>query len=287
MAARVPIIGIFDSGVGGLTIFQAVRERLPQAFFCYLSDNGNFPYGVKSEADVLRCTLDATQRFISRFGLDLLIIACNTASTIALERLRQRHTIPVIGVVPAIKPAVQMSRSRTIGLLATPGTISRPYTDTLIRDFASGARVLKCGSGLLVKLAEAKLKGEVVQDELVRQEVMPLFAASPTEDFKRLDTIVLGCTHFPLLKEELTRVVPWPVQWVDSSQAIAARAAHLLTEETIPGSGGDKAPTVGSVAGRGDTPSGIGPFGVTRLDADAQRFDTVVKAYGFSGITLV
>ena len=285
MGKCTPVIGIFDSGVGGLTILEAVRQRLPHARFVYLSDNGNFPYGVKSEADVIRCTVDATLRFVARYDLELLIIACNTASTVALDRLRTTHKIPVIGVVPAIKPAVQMSRTRTIGLLATPGTISRPYTDTLIRDFASGARVLKCGSGLLVKLAEAKLKGETVSDDLVLQEVKPLFTASPAEDFKRLDTIVLGCTHVPLLKDELTRVVPWPVQWVDSSQAIAARAVYLLTELRPEASVQEHGILDTSLENQ--PPGVMGPFGVTRLDADARRFEAVLKTYGFSGIELV
>jgi glutamate racemase len=286
MTLGSPVIGIFDSGVGGLTIFRAVSERVPEGRYYYLSDNGNFPYGVKSEADVVRCTLEATQRFVARFGIELLIIACNTASTVALDRLRAILKIPVIGVVPAIKPAVQMSRTKTIGLLATPGTIARPYTESLIREFASGARVLKRGSGVLVKLAEAKLKGDSVDDGLVRDEVMPLFDASPRESFKQLDTIVLGCTHFPLLREELDRIVPWPVQWVDSSQAIAARARYLLAEAGMVHLEGLSTDAPSSGDGVGVSPW-IGPFGVTRLDSDAKRIENMVKSYGFTSIEIV
>lgn len=286
MASGSPVIGVFDSGVGGLTIFQAVSERIPEGHYYYLSDNAHFPYGVKSEAEVVRCTSEATQRFVARFGIELLIIACNTASTVSLQRLRATLKIPVIGVVPAIKPAVQMSRTKTIGLLATPGTIARPYTDSLIHEFASSARVLKRGSGVLVKLAEAKLKGESVDDNLVRDEIMPLFEASPQEPYKKLDTVVLGCTHFPLLCDEFNRVVPWPVQWVDSSQAIAARAHYLLVQSGMVHSGELSPDGLTGSDGARRKPW-IGPFGVTRLDGDAKRFENVAKAYGFSGIELV
>jgi glutamate racemase len=286
MTSSSPAIGVFDSGVGGLTIFQAVSERIPEGRYFYLSDNANFPYGVKSEAEVVRCTLEASQRFVSRFGIELLIIACNTASTVALERLRSTLKIPVIGVVPAIKPAVQMSRTKTIGLLATPGTIARHYTESLIREFASGARVLRHGSGALVKLAEAKLKGEPVDPTIVKAEIMPLFEASPQEPYKKLDTVVLGCTHFPLIQDELNQVVPWPVQWVDSSQAIAARAHYLLVESGMVNSG-ELSPEARPAGDEARQKPWIGPFGVTRLDGDAKRFENVVKAYGFTSLELV
>ncbi len=229
----LPVIGVFDSGVGGLSIFTAVQARVPGARYFYCSDNAHFPYGVRTDEDVTACTLQATSRFIAKCGVDILVVACNTASTIALPHLRAQYQIPVVGVVPAIKPAAQMSRSGTIALLATPATVQRPYTDELIQTFAAGRRVLRLGSSRMVQMAEDKLRGHTVDIAELRAELAPLFAQSPPEPQRRLDTVVLGCTHFPLLVPELTAAAPWDVQWIDSSQAIAARVEYLLVEQNL------------------------------------------------------
>ncbi len=227
---RPPLIGLFDSGVGGLSVYDAVRRKLPSARLAYCADNAHFPYGTKSEADVIRAVLDTTARFVRAAGLDFLVIACNTASTIALKAAREALAVPVIGVVPAIKPAAMLSRTGTIALLATKAAAQTAYADDLIRTHAAQSRVLRAGSSRLVELAEAKLRGESVSVDDVRGEIAPLFAESPQGPDRRLDTVVLGCTHFPLLVAELTAAAPWPVRWLDSGDAIATRVEHLAHE---------------------------------------------------------
>lgn len=227
---RPPAVGLFDSGVGGLSVFEAVRRRLPCATLSYCADNANFPYGTKTEAEVLRAVLEATDRFVRVARLDFLVIACNTASTIALKALREAHSVSVIGVVPAIKPAALLSRTGTIALLATKAAAQTVYADDLIKTFAAQSKVLRAGSSRLVELAEAKLRGHAPALEDVRDEIRPLFEASPPEAATRLDTIVLGCTHFPLLADELAEAAPWPVRWLDSGDAIATRVENLANE---------------------------------------------------------
>ncbi|MBE0505919.1 MAG: glutamate racemase [Marinospirillum sp.] len=221
-----PIL-VFDSGVGGLSVVQALRERMPDLPLVYACDNAAFPYGLKSDiwlkqrvASVIRC-------LISEIQPCLLVVACNTASTVALPELRELCSIPVVGVVPAIKPAALMTRSGHIALLATQGTISRPYTQQLIDEFAADCEVLKVGSNQLVQLAEIHLAGGEVADAQLLEILQPLLAEP------RLDTVVLGCTHFPLLQPQLVRVAEaagaqhW--QWIDSGAAIARRVLHLLS----------------------------------------------------------
>lgn len=265
-----PAIGVFDSGVGGLSIFEAVRRRLPGARYAYCSDNGNFPYGTKSEDEVVRVTQAGAERFIAKAGLDLLIIACNTASTVALPHLRSKFAVPVVGVVPAIKPAAAMTRTRTIALLATPGTVARAYTDELIQSFAPSCRVIRLGSRLLMGMAERKLRGEPVSVGEIRADIQPMFDQSPSEEFKRLDTVVLGCTHFPLLLAELEAAAPWPVQWIDSSEAIAARTEYLMTNLGI------------DVRTVRDVPPPIAYF--TQFDAGAEALRPALEGRGFAGL---
>jgi glutamate racemase len=229
-AGQPPRVGVFDSGVGGLSVLAALRGRLPGAIFAYCSDNAHFPYGTRAEDDVVECVHTATSAFIQRCGLDLLVLACNTASTVALPKLRSTFTLPVVGVVPAIKPAAQASRTRAIGLLATPGTVLRPYIDELIEAHAAHCRVVRAGSSRLVEVAEAKLRGKAVDKGVLRAEIAPLFAEDQPGQ-ARIDVVVLGCTHFPLLATELAAAAPWPVRWVDSSEAVAARTAYLLLEK--------------------------------------------------------
>ena len=223
-----PVVGIFDSGVGGLTIAEAVAERLPGVSLAYVADNRNFPYGLLTDEEVVAKTLAAASQLAASAPLVALVIACNTASTVALSALREALSpLPIVGVVPAIKPAAAASRSGTIGLLATPGTVRRPYVDALLREHGHGVRLLRLGSSELVRLAEAKLRGEPIDRAVVAAELRPLFAESPS-GAARLDTVVLGCTHFPLLRAELAAVAPWPVAWRDSGAAVATRTAHVL-----------------------------------------------------------
>jgi glutamate racemase len=227
---RLPTIGVFDSGMGGLTVLAALRELLPGAAYRYAFDNAHFPYGTKTEAEVVEYTTACIARLVEGHGADVVVIACNTASVTALAAARARFAVPIVGTVPAIKPAAAQSITKTIALLATPGTVLRPYTDDLERQFAQGCLVLRRGSSKLVELAERKMHGEQIPLAEVAAELKPLFDASPQEASKRLDTIVLGCTHFPLLAAEIAAAAPWPVRLVDPGPAIAARARTVIAE---------------------------------------------------------
>ncbi len=220
-----PTFMIFDSGVGGLTIYQEIRRLLPAAEYIYASDNEAFPYGTKEELEVVARVNKVLHRLMSKYLPDLLVVACNTASTVALPKIRDSIAIPVVGVVPAIKPAAALSRTKVIGLLATPGTVQRAYTQNLIDEFARDCTVVRVGSSELVGIAEDKLRGRSPNVERVRAIIAPLFGPGPAA---KLDAVVLGCTHFPLLKDELMAAAPREVIWMDSGRAIAKRVRYLL-----------------------------------------------------------
>ncbi|WP_320820232.1 glutamate racemase [Thalassolituus sp.] len=212
---------IFDSGVGGLSILQEVRQLLPNLKLSYLMDNAAFPYGIQPDDILLRRIVNVCRSAVEVLQPDLLIIACNTASTIALPALREQLAIPVVGVVPAIKLAANSAHGGHIGLLATPATINRTYTDDLITQFASGCTVHRFGSSELVLLAEEFMLGHDV-DRAVIDHIGKWIDSTPT-----MTHIVLGCTHFPLLTPLLQ--TQWPkIQWTDSGTAIARRVKQLL-----------------------------------------------------------
>ncbi len=223
-------VGVFDSGVGGLSILSSITRALPWVRLSYCCDNLNFPYGTKSDEDVIRLSVDITSRYFAEAKFDVLVIACNTASTIALASVRAALPIPVVGVVPAVKPAAAASHTKVIGVLATPGTIRRPYLADLIREFAADCEVVTCGSSALVQLAERKLRGDIGTDDEFRHEIGEIIAGCA----RGLDQLVLGCTHFPLITEELRRVLPAGVQFVDSGEAVAARVAVIGQELKLP-----------------------------------------------------
>ncbi len=219
-------VGVFDSGVGGLSILEAISTAIPEVDLSYCCDNENFPYGTKTESVVIDCATEITKKFVEHGQIDVLVIACNTASTVALPKIRSLLAIPVVGVVPAVKPAAERSKSKVIGILATPATISRPYLESLIQEFAKDFRVIKCGSSELVEMAERKLRGEALSTEAIRRELKPIIDALP----HGVDQLVLGCTHFPLLAEEIRRVLPESVAFVDSGQAVAARVRTVFSD---------------------------------------------------------
>ncbi|MGB5326249.1 MAG: glutamate racemase, partial [Pseudomonadales bacterium] len=193
----------------------------------YLSDNAAFPYGNKPAAELVRRALDVVLTAQQRWQADLLVIACNTASTVALPALREQLDIPVVGVVPAIKTAAALTKTGSFGLLATPGTVARDYTRELIATFAQGQHVFSVGSSELVELAEAHIYGAPLQRERIAA-ILDAFEAQPGGE--HIDTLVLGCTHFPLLRDELQALRPgWLL--VDSGPAIATRVKDLLQLE--------------------------------------------------------
>lgn len=216
---------VFDSGMGGLTIVESLKNRGFSGRISYAADNGFFPYGDKSDRDLMRRITKVSLALYEQVKPDIFVIACNTASTLALEIVRTVLPIPIVGTVPAIKPASAMTQTGTIGVLATPGTLKRAYTDALVQAFARQRNVLTYGSVALVELAERHAAGEAVSDEALAHELKALFG-QPGGD--QIDTIVLACTHFPLLRDRLERLLPANVQMVDSGDAIARRTMNLL-----------------------------------------------------------
>jgi glutamate racemase len=223
--AAAPVILAADSGLGGLTIVAEIRMALPQARLAYLCDNAFFPYGTRPDAELLAHFLDVMNRAIARVQPDLIVTACNTISTICLPQLRAATSIPVVGVVPAVKPAAQQSKRKIIGLLATPATVNRPYTDDLIQRYAAACTVLRIGSAELVEMAEAKLLGQVVDRDRLARILAPFFDKPAAS---RPDVVVLACTHFPLLRAELEAAGPADVAWIDSGAAVARRVVDVL-----------------------------------------------------------
>lgn len=226
--SRAPIILIFDSGLGGLTVFAEVARLLPGARLIYAADDAAFPYGELEEGALVARVMSVMERLITRCGPDIIVIACNTASTLVLSHLRARFPqIPFVGTVPAIKPAASQSRSGMISVLATPGTVARDYTRELISTYAAHCEVTLAGSSLLAPLAEAYMQGEAVEDAAIAHEIAPAFVST---DEGRTDCIVLACTHYPLLLGQFERLAPWPVTWIDPAPAIARRTAQVLRE---------------------------------------------------------
>ena len=216
----------FYSGVGGLTVLAAARAALPGAYFAYLADDAGFPYGRLAPAALLERIEAAIGAALAVFSADAVVIACNTASTLALPALRARcPAVPFVGTVPAIKPAAAASRSRLISVLATPATVARDYTHRLVAEFAAGCEVTLVGSDVLAVLAEGEMRGTPIDDSAMAREIAPAFVERAG---RRTDQIVLACTHYPLLAERMARLAPWPVQFVDPAPAIARRLADVL-----------------------------------------------------------
>jgi glutamate racemase len=218
-----PIL-LFDSGVGGLTVLGELRKVLPQAPVIYAADMAGLPYGTKTEAQVTARVAGLLGRMTERFAPRLVCIACNTASTIALGMVREVLEVPVVGTVPAIKPAAAMTRSGVIGLLGTQATIRQAYVDRLEQEFAGGKRLLRYGGPGLVEAAEAKLRGEPVDPAAIIRAAEALRSMPGGED---IDTLVLACTHFPLLEEELAQAFGPGVRFVHGAEGIARRIAQL------------------------------------------------------------
>lgn len=221
----------FDSGVGGLSVLAETQKLLPLAPIVYVADNAGYPYGTKSEAEIAARVPALLGRLAERYHPRLIVIACNTASTIALQHVRAALDIPIVGTVPAIKPAALASKTRAIGVLGTQATIRQPYVDKLSAEFASDCLVLRYGSARLVDLAEAKLRGEAIALADVRAELDGLLG-QPGGD--RVDHVVLACTHFPLLRDDLAAVAPAHVRFLDGAAGIARRVAHLTDGQDWP-----------------------------------------------------
>lgn len=253
----------FDSGVGGLSVLAPTAALLPHAPLVYVADSAGFPYGTRSEAEIAARVPALLGRLAERFAPRLIVIACNTASTIALTAVRAALDLPIVGTVPAIKPAAEASRSRVIGVLGTDATVRQPYVDDLAARFAGDCTVLRHGSAELVELAEAALRGTPPPKERLQAVLAGLFD-QPGGD--RLDMIVNACTHFPLLEEELRNAAPHPVAFVDGGPGIARRVAHLTEGQAWPDS----------------RPAGRAVF--TGLDEKARALAPALARYGLESI---
>ena len=222
--AEAPI-GVFDSGVGGLTILSALRKELPYENYVYFGDTANCPYGTRSDAEIIALSIQAN-RFLIEYGVKLIVVACNTASLAALSALRSTFSVPFVGVVPAVELAARATKTGRIGIAATNQTAKSLYLRQLIDDFTDGMQTFAIGCPELVTLVErGELDGPIVE-ETVRQSLQPLLK----ED---VDVIVLGCTHFPVLRPVIERVAGHSVKVIDNALAIARYTQSVLDAEAL------------------------------------------------------
>ncbi|MEG3176991.1 glutamate racemase [Sphingomonas sp. RB3P16] len=254
----------FDSGVGGLSVLGAARALLPQMPVVYVADSAGFPYGTKSEAEIAGRVPALLGRLAERYQPRLIVIACNTASTIALAAVRSALDLPVVGTVPAIRPAALHSVTRVIGVLGTDATVRQPYVDDLAARFAGDCRVLRHGSAELVALAEAKLHGQPIDPARYAAILDGLFGQPGGAE---IDTIVNACTHFPLVADELAAAAPHPVTFVDGSAGIARRIAFLTQGQAWPESpGAGRAVFTAPGAAGAALEQALARFGLTRTE---------------------
>lgn len=244
MDSKAPIL-IFDSGVGGLTVLSALRKILPDAPVIFAADQAGLPYGSKSEAEIAARVAGLLGRMSERYRPRLACIACNTASTIALDMVRDVLEIPIVGTVPAIKPAAAMTKTGVIGLLGTEATIRQGYVDRLEAKFASDKTLLRYGAPGLVRGAEAKLRGGVVDPDAIANAVRGL-RDQPGGD--TIDTVVLACTHFPLIAEELGAAFGPDVRFIDGADGIARRIVSLCEGQEFASGQRSRAITTGELA---------------------------------------
>jgi glutamate racemase len=253
---------IFDSGVGGLSVLRPIRALLPTAPIVYAADSAGYPYGVKTSAEIEARVPALLGRLAERFDPELIVIACNTASTIALDPVRAALDLPIVGTVPAIKPAAALSKTRAIGVLGTDATVRQPYVDRLAAEFASDCIVVRHGSAELVELAEAKLRGEPA-DPAAYARILGDLLSRPGGD--AIDTIVLACTHFPLVEEELETAAPRPLAFVDGKEGIARRTAWLTRGRDWPKPAPEGVAVFTGPGGEAYR-AGLAAFGLTRIE---------------------
>src|SRR3546814_934846 len=263
MDVAQPIL-FFDSGVGGLSVLAPARRLLPAAPLVYVADNGGFPYGTKTEAEIAARVPALLGRLVERYRPRLVVIACNTASTIALAAVRSALDLPIVGTVPAIKPAAAMSKTRVIGVLGTDATVRQPYVDRLSAEFASDCLGLRHGSARLVELAEAKLRG-VAADPAEYRAALEGLISQPGGD--RMDTVVLACTHFPLVEDELRAASPQGLHFMHGGDGIARRVQFLTEGQPWPAVA---QPGIIVFTRRIDIPpalkQGLGAYGLDQID---------------------
>jgi len=261
MSQAGPLL-IFDSGVGGLSVLAEIRRLLPGAPIVYAADSAGFPYGTKSAAEIAARVPALLGRLAERYEPSLIVIACNTASTIALDSVRAALDLPIVGTVPAIKPAAALSKTRTIGVLGTDATIVQPYVDRLAAEFAADCTIVRHGSAELVELAEARLRGEPA-DPAAYARILDGLLGRPGGE--AIDTVVLACTHFPLLREELAAAAPRALAFVDGNEGIARRTQWLARDFAWPDSAGEGT-AVFTGPGAEAYRAGLADYGLSRIE---------------------
>ncbi len=267
--SAAPVL-FFDSGVGGLSILEPAQKLLPHMPVVYAADRAGFPYGTKSEAEIAARVPALLGRLVERFRPRIAVIACNTASTIALAAVRAALDIPVVGTVPAIKPAALSSKTRVIGVLGTEATVRQPYVDRLAAEHGADCTILRHGSAALVALAEAKLRGQAVDPEVARTALVGLIEQPRGNE---MDSVVLACTHFPLVGAELAvaarELGARPLAFLHGGEGIARRIAYLNGDAPWP-----DAP-----------PTGLAVF--TKIDPDVEALRPALEGYGLSQIKVL
>ncbi|MEH6826481.1 glutamate racemase [Parasphingorhabdus sp.] len=259
-----PPLLFFDTGVGGLSVLGEVIKLLPRAPIVYAADYAGLPYGMKSEAELAARVPALLGRLVERYRPALATIACNTASTIALDHVRSALDIPVVGTVPAIKPASELTKSGVIGLLGTRATIRQPYVDRLAADFASDKLLLRHAAPELVYAAEAKLRGEKLDPNIIQDAMSGLLNQAGGD---RIDTVILACTHFPLLRDELAEAAQRPIQFIDGAKGIARRIAYLTKDMTWPAESREGIfVTTGDLADIAPYRSAFAKYGISRFE---------------------
>jgi glutamate racemase len=258
--AEAPI-GVFDSGAGGLTILATLRQELPYESYIYIGDTAHVPYGQRSDGEIAQLSIAAV-RFLVEQGVKLVVVACNTASQAALNTLRATFNIPIVGVVPAVKPAARATRKGRVGVAATNQAAKAAYLQHLIDEFAEGIQVYAIGCPELVALVEAGIFDGPEAEQTVRQALQPLLAAD-------VDVIVLGCTHFPAMRPLIERVAGKHIQIIDSGAAIARRTRSVLDTEGLMHPAGE--------SGRVDIWCSGDPIAFTRVASELLGYAVVAR----------
>ena len=218
---------VFDSGIGGLTILREIRVAVPGRRIVYVGDDAGFPYGDWPAEELVPHAVGLFERCLESFEPELAVVACNTASTAILPALRARFDIPIVGIIPPIKPAAERTASGLVSVLATPGTVTRASVLELVERHADRAEVTLVGSTGLARLAELHMQGEPIDTDKLLAEIRPCFVE---KGGRRTDIVILGCTHYPFLVHEMRKLAPWPVDWLEPAEAIARRVVSLLGE---------------------------------------------------------
>ena len=266
-------IALLDSGIGGLSVLQAIKQQIPNASILYFADHAYSPYGNKDTLWLNHHIVQLVSALNHQHKLDAIVIACNTASTLCLAQLRQCINTPIIGVVPAVKTAANLTKNQSIGVLATPTTIHGEYLKSLISDFAHQCQITKVASTELVSLAEKKLNKQPIEQKTIAHIIEPLIKS-------RCDYVVLGCTHFPHLKPELTALAAH-INWIDSADAIAKRCISLLEDTHIENNNQTPKPHM-SFYSSAQINNGLHltltEFGFTHIQANVQLYDVQLNS---------